>query len=71
MYVRNKDEVSERGTEAGIRRQMKLQLDHMVCFYCPCIHIPLQQHNLGALSIDKYVLKCVAAQVTFSSLRDG
>ena len=68
MYVRNKDEVSERGTEAGIRRQMRLQLDHMVCSYSPCIHIPLQQRNVVALSIDKYLLKCVATQVTFSSL---
>ena len=37
MYVRNADEVSERGPEAGIRRQRRLQLDHMVCSYSPHI----------------------------------
>ena len=41
MYVRNADEVSERGTEAGIRRQRRLQLDHMLCFYSSYIHIYL------------------------------
>ena len=66
--MRNKAEVSERGPEAGVRRQRRLQLDHMFLF---SLYIPSQQNNLAALSIEKYVLKCVAAQVTFSSLRDG
>ena len=37
MSVRNADEGSERGPEAGVRRQRRLQLDHMVCSSSPHI----------------------------------
>ncbi|XP_010781645.1 BCL-6 corepressor-like protein 1 [Notothenia coriiceps] len=45
MYVRNKDEVSGRGTEAGIRRQRRLQLDHM---------IPVTSSGLYVKNMQKY-----------------
>ena len=66
MYVRNKDEVSERVTEAVIRRQMRLQLDHMVCSYSPCIHIPSQQHNLAALVLTHIEMCCCTGHLQLS-----